>query len=456
MIVRELLTTFGIDFDEASAEKAQSGLEGLVDKAKILGAALAAGALVNGLRNLVIENAAIADAVGKTSSKLGVEVEALQELQFAAEQSGIAAGTFDTSLQRLTRRAAEAAMGTGVAKDSLEQMGVGLYDASGKMKAPPKLLADIADGMAKVEGNSERLRLAVSLFDTEGAAMVNMMAGGSAGLNALRQEARDLGSVLKKDTTDAAANLGDALNRVNHIFKGLKYAIMKALLPAFQGLVNLSVGLWQSFSKFEHKTQLIKAGLIVLGAVVSGLGVMLAATFGPALIAMVAPLVLPFMGIVAAVMAIGLAIDDLIAVFSGGESVLKNFWLYLSDGASEAWASVQDSFADFKAWLLSSLNGLATNTQELLASMVPDFLKSGLNSTLKLFADTSKASQALSAPRNISSSYSRSNISAPVNQSVSVNVNMGANSNPHAAAMEISKAVRQELDTERQIAFAAL
>jgi hypothetical protein len=61
-----------------------------------------------------------------------VGVEALQELRFAAKASGVEQQTLDMALQRFTRRAAEAAQGTGEAKDALAQMGIALRDQSGK------------------------------------------------------------------------------------------------------------------------------------------------------------------------------------------------------------------------------------------------------------------------------------------------------------------------------------
>jgi hypothetical protein len=53
----------------------------------------------------------------QTADTIGVGVEALQELRFAAKASGVEQQTLDMALQRFTRRAAEAAppsTGTGV------------------------------------------------------------------------------------------------------------------------------------------------------------------------------------------------------------------------------------------------------------------------------------------------------------------------------------------------------
>ena len=67
----------------------------------------------------------------QTADKLGVGVEELQRMRYAADLSGISTQTFDMALQRFTRRAAEAAAGTGEAKDALAALGIQLIDANG-------------------------------------------------------------------------------------------------------------------------------------------------------------------------------------------------------------------------------------------------------------------------------------------------------------------------------------
>jgi hypothetical protein len=75
-----------------------------------------------------------ADAISETASKIGVGVEALQELRFAASLAGVEQQTLDMALQRFVRRVAEAANGTGEAEDALAQMGIALRDQSGNLR----------------------------------------------------------------------------------------------------------------------------------------------------------------------------------------------------------------------------------------------------------------------------------------------------------------------------------
>jgi hypothetical protein len=70
---------------------------------RTLGGALIGAATVGGLDALIDRSISAADATGKTADKIGVDVEALQELRFAAKASGVEQQTLDIALQRFTR-----------------------------------------------------------------------------------------------------------------------------------------------------------------------------------------------------------------------------------------------------------------------------------------------------------------------------------------------------------------
>jgi hypothetical protein len=159
---------------ESAGERASGGLKGLGRQAELLrtgirtlGGALIGVTTVGGLGALIDRSISAADAIGKTADKIGVGVEALQELRFAAKASGVEQQTLDMALQRFTRRAAEAAQGTGEAKDALAQMGIALRDQSGNLRRSEDLLGDVADAFAGIEDPAERVRLAFKLFDSE-------------------------------------------------------------------------------------------------------------------------------------------------------------------------------------------------------------------------------------------------------------------------------------------------
>jgi hypothetical protein len=174
---------------ETAGDRASGGLKGLGRQAELLrtgirtlGGALAGVATVGGLAALVDRSLSAADAIGETASKIGVGAEALQELRYAASLAGVEQQTLDMALQRFVHRVAEAANGTGEAKDALAQIGIALRDQSGNLRRSEDLLGEVADAFSRIEDPAERVRLAFKLFDSEGVALVNLLRGGSGAL----------------------------------------------------------------------------------------------------------------------------------------------------------------------------------------------------------------------------------------------------------------------------------
>ena len=174
------------------------------------------------------------DALDKTASKLGVSVEFLQQMRFAAEQTGIETRTLDMGLQRFIRRVAEAAKGTGEAKGALQQLGIEFKNADGSARNIQDILFDVADGLANTSSEGERVRLAFKFFDSEGVALVNTLKGGSAELKNFFDQAENLGILISSDTTKKAAAFNDQLNIIKRQFIAITQNLVGAFLPVLQ------------------------------------------------------------------------------------------------------------------------------------------------------------------------------------------------------------------------------
>ncbi|MDJ0631050.1 MAG: hypothetical protein QNJ44_22520, partial [Rhodobacter sp.] len=177
------------------------------------------------------------DRIGKQADKLGLTTDALQEMRFAADQSGIAVNTFDMAYQRFIRRLAEARQGKGEARDALKELGIALVDAEGNARSSEAVLREVADGMVQLEDQSDRVRVAMRLFDSEGVAMVNMLRNGSAGLDEMRQRARDLGIVIREETVREAEELK---NKLGEVTGQLKAELSEALINIGPLLVGVA------------------------------------------------------------------------------------------------------------------------------------------------------------------------------------------------------------------------
>ena len=170
------------------------------------------------------------DQLAKTASKIGTTTEALSQLRFAADLTGVATQTMDMALQRFTRRAAEAAKGTGEAKNAIRELGINAQDLV-KLPLDQRMLV-LADAFSNVENESDKLRLAFKLFDSEGAALVNTLSLGRDELEKLFGEARSLGIVMSSDAAKGVENANDALTRLGSLFRGVTDQTVAALAPA--------------------------------------------------------------------------------------------------------------------------------------------------------------------------------------------------------------------------------
>jgi len=169
------------------------------------------------------------DELAKTADKLGVTTTALAGLRHAAELTGVSTGTMDMALQRFTRRAAEAAQGTGEAKGALQELGINAADL---VKLPlDQQMSVVANSMAGVEKQSDKVRLAMKLFDSEGVALVNTLGGGSEALEKMTSEAEDLGITLSRTDTAQMEAANDALTRLKAVFTGLTNQLALAFAP---------------------------------------------------------------------------------------------------------------------------------------------------------------------------------------------------------------------------------
>lgn len=184
------------------------------------GAAALAGALAvrqfTQFTRAAIDNAG---AIQDVATKVGLTTQALQQMRFAAAQTGVAQNALDMGMQRFSRRLGEVAQGQGELLKTAEQYNVAIRDSEGRMRANVDILKDFAERIRTAEADQERLRIAFKLFDSEGAALVNTLRDGRVGLERYMEQAVAFGAVMS-DTVIARAKLAsDNLSALEQIYK---------------------------------------------------------------------------------------------------------------------------------------------------------------------------------------------------------------------------------------------
>ncbi len=214
--------------------------------------ALVGVAGVAGFGLLVKSSLSATDSLAKTASKIGTTTEALGALRYAADLTGVSTTTMDMALQRFTRRTAEAAQGMGEAKGAIRELGINAQELN-RMPLDERMVV-LADAFSNVESESDRLRLAFKLFDSEGAALVNTLSQGSDGLKAMLGEARSLGLAMSTTAASGVEDTVDSLTRLNAIFKGVRDQTVAAFAPAIEMIV-------ERFIVFFNKIKKAKGGI---------------------------------------------------------------------------------------------------------------------------------------------------------------------------------------------------
>ena len=177
-----------------------------------------------------------ADAIQKLNQRLGASTEALSQYKYVADLTGVSFNTLTTGWQRMTRRIAEAAQGTGEAKNALAELGLDVQKLN--ELAPEDQFEVLADAIISVKNPADQVRLAMKLFDSEGVALLQTMQGGSEAIRAMRGEADRLGLTLDQDTANAAARAKDSMTTLGKASEAAGIVLINTLGPAIESVAN--------------------------------------------------------------------------------------------------------------------------------------------------------------------------------------------------------------------------
>jgi len=176
------------------------------------------------------------DQLAKTSDKLGISTEKLQLLRHAADLTGVATQQLDTGLQRMTRRVAEAAQGTGEAVNALRELRL---DAQELVRlSPDQIFQRIGEAMGDVSNQSDRVRLAMKLFDSEGVGLVNTLKLTREQLDGMQKDLDRFGVTVSREGAARIEAMNDQFTVLGGSFTGLANQIAVGLAPALQVLAR--------------------------------------------------------------------------------------------------------------------------------------------------------------------------------------------------------------------------
>lgn len=210
-----------------------------------------------------------ADSFDKMSQRVGVSSESLSELAYAANLSGTSIERVEESFKGLSQKIVEAVDKGGDAESLFSSIGLSARDLAAS--SPEEQFYKVADALAKIDDPTRRAAVAMQIFGESGRELLPLLSGGSAGLEEMRSEARELGATVSTSAASMGAQFNDALARVQTIFQGLKNEFAASLAPILTTSATYLGKMSVFVSKLTRECPVLTTALATFGAGVVGL-----------------------------------------------------------------------------------------------------------------------------------------------------------------------------------------
>lgn len=256
---------------DKAARESEKRLKKIKDAAATLGKAtgIALAGAVTGLAALTKNAIDAADEVSKLAQKTGVSTEALSELQYAANLSGVE--DLGASLIKFNRSISEAAQGTKAQAEAFSALDIDVRNANGSLKSTEQLFTETAEAFSGFRDEQNKTNVAMALFGKTGADLIPLLNAGAAGLAEMRAEAEALGLTIDERTGKAAEQFNDNLSRLQAVSTGLGTRLATELAPQLAKVTDYLVSLAKEGDAVGSSLEAIRAGVGIIVVPLTGL-----------------------------------------------------------------------------------------------------------------------------------------------------------------------------------------
>ncbi len=231
MTIQELFTKWGFDIDLKPLQGVEKGIDSLRAKVNLTGlAATGAAASIFGFAKFTAD---AGDHILHTAEMLGIGVENLQKLQFAAKLANVSNEEFAGSMRFLSKNLLEAQKGSGDAVEAFRKLKLDPR----QFKSSDAALRAISDRFAMLPEGPQRAAIAMQLFGRSGANLVPLLKEGSKGLDEAGKKAEKYG-ILTEEQAKAGDEFNDTLEETHAAMIGIRNVIGNALIPQLKPLIE--------------------------------------------------------------------------------------------------------------------------------------------------------------------------------------------------------------------------
>lgn len=300
-----------------------------------------------------------AGELDKLSASLDLSVEKLQELQYAAEQTGATADGMAQGLRQMGLFLDEVRGGGEEATKSLRALGLALDGPGGLagMSADEQFKL-IAEALAKIPDAQKRAALANDIFSRSSKDLAQTLTVGKAGLDALGKSAQETGLVVSKIDNSKLEELGDVIDTATRRMQAMVSKGLAGVAPALGGIIDAMTQLKVAGDGTADVAQLLSKWWVAAAAVAAK------AWYGLQMI--LVGLGMAVNGLAElATKAVGMIWDG----FSWLTGALRESWKTVAAAASWAWADVKknamEAFGAVAGAWSAMVSSVGTRVREL-------------------------------------------------------------------------------------------
>lgn len=417
-----------------------SGLRGAI------GPLNAVAAVITGMAAAAVNQfSTFGDEIDKMRSRTGLTAVELSQLSHAAGLSDTSLGSLQNGLTKMQRFMREASQGGATATGVLNELGLSaeqLQSATNNEK-----LGLFADALARIDDPGQRAAVAMDIFGKGAVDLLPLLAGGSAGLRQMTDEADRLGLTMTDEAASSAALLNDTIGRLKGTLGGLVTTVGADLAPMVISVVS-------QFTEWVAQNRglivLLAKTAIVMASVVGALKLITFATQAYAKAQAVASALSGPAGWAKLAIGIGVAAGATALLANefdannralDASSMASNQSQAALDDQSEAFRLASDASGEYRSGLFSTTSALDTSTAAINANAAAI----AAQSDAEALAATRRAAMPVRNAADIVAIISQSKSDKAKSEFDSIVAEMDARfAAEEAAAAKVVEAVRQQ------------
>lgn len=201
------------------------------------------------LAGLTVSASNYADDLITTSTNTHIATDELQKYQYALNFIDGDINTLTGTMKKNTQIMSKARDGNANYTAAYEKLGISVTDANGELRDGQTVYWEVIDALGKVENETERDALAMTLLGKSGTELNTIIDVGSDAFKALGDEAEAMGYVMSEEAVSALGSFNDKLQQLKAGASGLKNSMALIALPFLDELAEKGIPILADFSK---------------------------------------------------------------------------------------------------------------------------------------------------------------------------------------------------------------